>query len=343
MGPVLHGNLRELRRASGRSAPGRLPPRRTGVRGWLGPLAAVLVLVIGILSAVVFFHRARPHLITYSAAVLADHPVAFWNVQASGARERDLTGHGHTGTYKGGSPVHARMPNGDNAANFNGAGQYLSVPSSAAFSISTTGELTWEAWIKPQTLQWSNASDPFSLGYVNWMGKCQRYSPSCEWGARMYASVNREGRCNRLSAYVFNPSAGNGGGADWQPNCNLLAAGQWLYVVGEYQTRSTPSRCSSSYPGTINIWVNGIERHFSPRATGGCMSQDAVTPQAGGSPLNIGTMALDNWFQGAVGKVAIYDKLLSQAQISTHYTAMTGAQPFGDCSASTCSIPVPTP
>ena len=30
-------------------------------------------------------------------------------------------------------------------------------------------------------------------------------------------------------------------------------------------------------------------------------------------------MAMDAWFQGAIGKVAIYDKLLTQAQIARHY------------------------
>ena len=41
------------------------------------------------------------------------------------------------------------------------------------------------------------------------------------------------------------------------------------------------------------------------------MSQYNVVPAANGSPLNIGTMAMDAWFPGAIGKVAIYDKLLT--------------------------------
>ena len=32
------------------------------------------------------------------------------------------------------------------------------------------------------------------------------------------------------------------------------------------------------------------------------MSQYDVVPAANGSPLNIGTMALDSWFKGAIGK-----------------------------------------
>jgi Concanavalin A-like lectin/glucanases superfamily len=278
---------------------------------------------------------------SYDAAIQADNPVALWDMNNPGGSEADQSGNGHSGTYVGGTPQLTSMPNGDRAVDFNGSTEYLTVPSSAAFSIPTTHQLTWEGWIRPDVLQWTSSSDPYGYGYVDWMGKCENYSPSCEWEARMYASVNSENRCNRLSAYVFKPSAGLGSGADWQPSCNLLQAGQWLHVVGEYQTQTTPSACNSAYPGTINIWVNGVEWNPSYHYPTGCMSQYSITPQAGSSPLDIGTMAMDTWFPGAVGKVAIYSYLLSQSQIDSHFAAMTRAQPSGSC-ASSCTTPVPT-
>ena len=72
------------------------------------------------------------------------------------------------------------------------------------------------------------------------------------------------------------------------------------------------------------------------------MSQLSVKPKALSSPLDIGTVAMDTWFAGAIGKVAIYNYLLTQAQINAHYRAMTSAQPSGSC-RTTCTIPVPTP
>ena len=48
-------------------------------------------------------------------------------------------------------------------------------------------------------------------------------------------------------------------------------------------------------------------------------------------------MAMDAWFAGAIGKVAIYDKLLSQSQITSHYMLMTGKAPTGSC-ASDCNF-----
>ncbi len=274
---------------------------------------------------------------SYDTAVLADSPVMYLAMSGSGT-ESDKTGHDHNGTYQG-SPSSATLPNGDKAADFNGSSQYLTVPSSSALSISTTRALTWEAWIRPDTLQFANAT---SDGYVDWMGKCQQYSPTCEWESRIYSASTAEGRPDRLSAYVFNPSAGLGSAADWQPTSGLMQAGQWLHVVGEYQTASTPSGCSSSYPGSINIWVNGVAWNPSSHFPTGCMSQYGISPKASTSPLTIGTMAMDTWFKGAVGKVAVYNYLLSQSQINNHFHVMTNAMPSGSCN-DTCTIPMPTP
>lgn len=251
----------------------------------------------------------------------------------STGKESDLSGHNNAGAYKGGTPAAAALPNGDAAASFNGSSQYVTVPSSASLSIPTTGKLTWEAWIRPDTFQFPHASGD---GYIDWMGKCANYSPTCEWEARLYGASTPQGRPNRLSAYAFNPSAGLGSAADWQPQAGLLKAGQWLHVVAEYDLSTTPSGCSSAYPGSINIWVNGIKQNFAAHAPTGCMSQYKISPKAGSSPLTIGTMALDTWFKGAVGKVAVYDRLLTQAEINAHFTAMTGAKPSGSC-ASTCT------
>jgi len=273
----------------------------------------------------------------YDAMVLGDNPAMYLAMNsASSGKETDLSGHNTTGTYKGGAPASALLPDGEKAADFNGSSEYLTVPSNASLSIPTTGKLTWEAWIRPDTFQFPNASGD---GYVDWMGKCANYSPTCEWEARIYGDSTPQGRTDRLSAYVFNPSAGLGSGADWQPQAGLLQAGQWLHVVAEYDMSATPAGCSAAYPGTINIWVNGIKQNFASHAPTGCMSQYQVSPKAGSSPLNIGTMAFDTWFKGAVGKVAVYDRLLSQTEINEHFTAMTGKTPSGTC-ASTCTTAV---
>jgi len=270
--------------------------------------------------------------------VLADSPVAFWAMNQAPASETDLTGNGHTGTYQGGTPKLAPLPNGDQSADFDGASQYLTVPNALGFSIPATGDLCWEAWIRPSVLQFPHDE---GSGYVDWMGKCEQFAPSCEWEARLYDTNTQESpnRPNRFSAYVFNPDAGLGSGADWQPAAGVIQAGNWYHVVATYTTKSQPVDCMNTtlYPGSIEIWVNGVKWDQSSHGQTGCMSQYQVIPQIGNSAVNIGTMTTDSWFQGAIGKVAIYGHPLDQTQIENHYQVMTGKQPTGTC-ADTCSF-----
>jgi len=282
---------------------------------------------------------------TYDDTVLADHPVAFWNVTGSDSTEPDLTGNGNTGTYQGGMPGVSAMPNGDQAAVFDGAIQYLSVPSNSSFSIPTTGNLTWEMWIQPTELQFPNSDGQGN--YVNVVGKCASHPNTglCEWEARMYNNqpATQPDRYDRLGAYAFDPDGGEGVSADWQPVSNsLFQPGEWLYVVGEYTTdpSETPAVCDQNYPGTLNIWVNGVEWNQSFHGQTGCWNQPNVAlviPQATDSPFNIGTVDTETWFEGAIAKVAIYNYLLTQSQIASHYKVMTGMDPTGSCAA-TCSF-----
>jgi len=277
---------------------------------------------------------------SYDAAVLADLPIAFWAVNQAPKSEPDLTGHGHDGSYPGNpTPPHAALPNGDSVVVFDGVKQYLTVPSNAAFSIPTTGNLTWEAWLRPDVLQFPH--DDGSSGYVDWFGKCEHYSATCEWEARMYDTTTQEvpNRPNRFSAYVFNPTAKLGSGADWQPGAGVIMAGSWYHVVGEYTLLTQPADCTNaaSYPGSIDIWVNGVKWNHASHGQTGCLSQYKVVPAANDSAVNIGTMAQDSFFQGAIGKVALYDHLLTQTQITNHFQLMTGKAPTGTC-ADTCSF-----
>ncbi len=315
--------------------------QKDGTSSWAVILASVRFGFIALSAALILHHlcSARVTTSSYDQAVLADHPVAFWAMNSKADTEPDLTRHQNSGKYLGGLPEHTQMPNGDTAALFNGSGEYLTIPSKPSFSITTTGSLTWEIWLKPTVLQFPASSG----GYVDFIGKCANYSPTCEWEGRLYNTTNSQGRCNRLSAYVFNPGAGLGSAADWQPLCGLLRPAQWLHVVAEYTLLDQPAKCpnAANFPGSIDIWVNGVKWNQAAHNPTGCMSQYRVKPQALNSPVNIATMATHTgrptWFEGAIGKVALYDYRLTQAQINSHYKAMTAKQPTGSC-GSTCTF-----
>jgi len=279
----------------------------------------------------------------YDKMVLAeDKLVGYWTLSGAGATEPDLTSHHNTGTYEGNGRSQTQMPNGDKTALFDGATNLLTVPSSGLYSIPTKHELTWEVWVQPTTLNFPNHTHPKKPTdhYVEIMGKCERFSPTCEWESRMYVNCDPKKplcdptkpcdlsqRPSRMSAYAFKLVAGKGSGAHWQPDCGLIQPGEWLHIVGEYTTLSQPGDClnAKKFPGSINIWVNGVKWARKSNYQTGCMSQYRVKPQippttstTKPSPLNIGTMARDGWFKGGIGKVAIYDRLLDGPTITAH-------------------------
>jgi hypothetical protein len=109
----------------------------------------------------------------------------------------------------------------------------------------------------------------------------------------------------------------------------MTAEAMWT----EWENALTTRRRASGRPGCTARTIRKIA------ATGqtGCLSQYNVVPKANSSPVNIATMAQDAWSQGAIGKVAIYDFLLNQSQITKHYRVMTDKPPTGSCQ-DTCTF-----
>jgi hypothetical protein len=224
--------------------------------------------------------------------------------------EPDLTGNGHIGTYQtaGSTLAQSVLPNGDLAARFNGTGQYLQVPSSGSLSVPSTGCLTVQAWIQPSTLQFP---DEEGSGYVYVLGKGN--AGKQEYALRMYSLTNSENpvRPNRISAYAFNLSGGLGSGSYFQ---SPVRAKAWMLV-----TFVIDAQPSATWPhGYVSIYQNSTLRGQVS------LSQFGVTPQAASAPFCVGTRQLQSFFEGAVGKVAVFDYVLSPSQIAAIYGAMAG-------------------
>ena len=74
---------------------------------------------------------------------------------------------------------------------------------------------------------------------------------------------------------------------------------------------------SSAYPmGYVKIYRDGVLRDQDS------LKDYGITPKAGTHPLRVGTVDLASFFQGAVGKVALYDHELAGAQLLSHRNAM---------------------
>ena len=197
-----------------------------------------------------------------------------------------------------------QLPDGEPAAVFNGA-QSLAVRSSPMLSITHTGALTVEAWIKPSTLRFHRVE---GSGYVEWLGKGR--PGAFEYALRIYSQHNTEDRANRISGYAFDPRGGEGSGSYFQ---DPVRAGHWIMVAVEYDAHS-----AASPQGWVEIFKNGQARQRTS------LGQFDVVPRAGHAPFSIASLNGDSYFQGSIAKVAVFDRLLPEAALRAQYSRMAG-------------------
>ncbi|GAA5122450.1 LamG domain-containing protein [Haloechinothrix salitolerans] len=286
-------------------------PRRT-TRPALA-LGTAVALVAGLLGAAAPAAAHGEHS-SYDAAVLADGPVAYWRMNRTGTRcEHDASGNGLSGTYAGRRTT-ARLPNGERAVDFDGATGYLEVGDDDALSPATTGQFTLEAWFRPDTLEFPNDQ---SSGYVHWMGKGEPNQH--EYASRMYSKTNTENRPNRVSGYSFNLDGGLGAGSYFQ---DPIAVGDWIHYVLVINVDAT----SAEYPyGYTKIYRDGVLRDQDQMEIRG----NVITPENGSAPFRVGTRDFGSWFDGAIGKVAVYDHELTADRIAAHTEAMNSSSEPG--------------
>jgi hypothetical protein len=250
---------------------------------------------------------ARTAAADYDSVVLADDPVAYWRMDgAATGRERDASNHGLIGSYSG-RRTQTTLPNGEPAADFDGATGYLTVGDDAALSPATTGQITLEAWIRPDALQFPNDQ---GTGYVHWMGKGEPNQH--EYVARMYSKTNDENRPNRVSGYAFNPAGNRGAGSFLQ---DPVTTGDWIHYALVINTEAR----STEFPnGYTKIYRDGALRDQDDLSIDG----NVIRPVDGTAPFRVGTRDFGSWFAGAIGKVAVYDQELPRARIAAHTDAM---------------------
>ena len=246
---------------------------------------------------------------TYDRQALSLGPALYLPLgHPSSATEQNLAGTGNNGVYLPAQdpPAVVKLPNGDPAASFDGRQQYVQVPSASTLSVTYSGCLSVQAWISPRALQFPHEE---GTGYVYILGKGT--TGAQEYALRMYSRVNTESpvRPNRISAYAFNLDGGLGSGSYFQ---DPVTVGEWIMV-----TFVIDANRSSAWPhGYVAIYKDGTLRG---RVS---LSQYGVKPEASNTPFRIGTRDLGSYFEGAIGKVAVYDYVLSGTDIAATYKAM---------------------
>lgn len=234
----------------------------------------------------------------YDALVLADRPVAYWplsgvNGDVSLAGGYQLQRHGKVAST---TWVDGTTP----AALLDGTTAYLEAPSDLAFSASTTGALTVEAWLRPDVLTFPHVE---GSGYVHWLSKTD--PDRAEWACRMYSQGNSENRGNRISGYAFNLAGGLGAGSYAQ---DVITPGQWIHYALVIQARPATGG------GYTRLYINGVQRDQDP------LSGYSIVPAPGTAPLRIGGTGR-SLLAGAIAKVAVYGRELPADRIAAHHAA----------------------
>jgi Concanavalin A-like lectin/glucanases superfamily len=251
----------------------------------------------------------------YDKAVLVDAPAGYWPMTRTGSTVADRSGGGRAATLTG-TPVAATMPNGDSAVAFNGSTQYATVADADVFSVPTTGVLTVEIWLRPDVLDFPHAetSGDGPIVYPLVKGVTFGRTGNQEWLVRLYGLHNSDGsvgaRPNRLSGYAFNPAGGLGAGSYAQDS---MTGGKWMQYVLVIDT----VHHGADGWGTTKVYKNGVLRD-----TDSLGSPYDIVPKNGNAPVVIGARPGHSYFEGGVGKVAVYGHALTAARIAAHYRTM---------------------
>jgi alpha-tubulin suppressor-like RCC1 family protein len=220
----------------------------------------------------------------YAQAVLADHPVGYWRLDAaSGATTvADTSGGAHagavTGTVTFGQP--GALADGATAAVFDGATAAIAVPHDPAFALPA---LSWEAWINvPQTsaqarrvLGKGTANEAFAL----WL-QANATQPTIVW-----TTV--------------------GGGRQSVTLTTAIVAAGWVHVA------------FTDDGMTWHAFVNGVEDQSGSLADAVASNSSAlIFGRDDATPPG-------SWYDAALADVALYPYALSADQIANHYALRT--------------------
>ncbi len=206
---------------------------------------------------------------------------------------------------------------GDVILQFNGQDAYVEILSIGDYSVSTTGELTVSAWMRPDTLNFP-VVEP-NHDYIHWLGKGD--DGNQEWTFRMYNQIDPSdvpARPNRISFYLFNPPGGLGVGSFVQVP---ILTGQWIHLVGVADSTRTYFykdgkyiRCDT-YTGPQQ---GPCEIHFQDP---GKTVQLVIDPQAGAAPLRLGTKDFGSFLEGGLTRVRLWSRVLSAMEVSNLYAS----------------------
>jgi|SRR5215475_37069 len=200
-------------------------------------------------------------------------------------------------------------------------GSTLTVANAPQYSQPYANALSIAGWICPLLLDNDHTAGSADQ-YVHFLGKAVDSSTDVEWAMRLYNQTNPN-RHSRLSFYTFNLTAppgqtnlGNGAYMEYGVSANdatLVDIGKWMFLVGQAE----PWISAANKTTGCLFWKQG-ER--AARSTADKYQSFHVHPQHGSGPISIGGNS-SSAFRGSIAHVAIWNRLLSAAEIGALWTA----------------------
>ena len=242
-------------------------------------------------------------------AVWDNNFVGVWHLEGPGPSYLDSTSRRHDGTGHGiiTPASFGQVFRGQNT-------DYIEIPDSSDFSITTTNRFNISVWFSPQSLNMT-ASEP----YVKWMGKGQ--SGQHEWQFVYYNANSSDPQ--KIAFYCYNPSGGLGAG-DYSRGA--IAVGQFIRVLAQ-------AACSSPTVGNEWTWrnevYNGLPENWQ---TYGLSYAD------GSAPIRIGIQWLGqyNGMNGTLAELRIsnvqrsldWEKISDSAEADSLFTVSAPVSPL---------------
>jgi hypothetical protein len=266
--------------------------------------------------------RSQQQATPLKTVTLNTGPTSYWPLDdAVGGSCHDETGL-HDATVTGPGVKLAAIPFGTAGAPYfdGGIGSVLRVADDAQYSQPYANALTVAAWICPLALdnaQTAGRSDR----YVHFLEKAVSSTIAVEWAMRLYNKTNPNRR-SRLSFYTFKPISppgeGNGAYMEYGVSTNDVTpveAGGWLFLVGQAEPWISKNDLTT---GCI-LWKQGVQ---AVRTAADKYEHPPynVHPLHGSGPISIGGTS-STGFEGSIAHVAIWNRLLSPAEIASIWTA----------------------